>query len=72
MELTDLAKPLENKVKPVPFDQFQKSADWMVPRGRFYYMPMGNFVKGMISTYLGGGVPILDYTGRLCSKGVPF
>jgi len=45
MELTDLTKPLENKVKPIPFDQFQKSGDWMVPRGRVYYTPLGNFVK---------------------------
>lgn len=48
MELTHLTKPLENKVKAIPFDQFQKSGDWMVPRGRFYYTPLGNFVKGTI------------------------
>ena len=47
MELTDRTKPVDNKVKPVLFDQFQKSADWMVPRGRFYYTPMGAFTKGM-------------------------
>ena len=47
MELTDRTKPVDNKVKPVLFDQFQKSADWMVPRGRFYYTPMGAFAKGM-------------------------
>ncbi|CAH3109903.1 unnamed protein product [Porites lobata] len=45
MELTDRTKPVDNKVKPVLFDQFQKSADWMVPRGRFYYTPMGAFAK---------------------------
>ena len=47
MELTGRTKPVANKVKPVLFDQFQKSADWMVPRGRFYYTPMGAFAKGM-------------------------
>ena len=47
MELTNRTKPIDNKVKPTPFDQFQKSGDWMVPRGRFYYTPMGAFAKGM-------------------------
>ena len=47
MELTDITKPIENKVKPIAFDKFQKSGDWMVPRGRVYYTPMGNFVKGV-------------------------
>ena len=47
MELTDLTKPLVNKVKPVPFDKFQKSGDWMIRRGCVYYTTMGNFVKGM-------------------------
>lgn len=44
-ELTEKTKPLENEVKPIPFDQFQKKADWMVPRGRTYYTPLGNFLK---------------------------
>ena len=48
MELADITKPLENRVKPIPFDKFQKSGDWMVPRGLVYYTPMGNFVKGVI------------------------
>ena len=48
MDLTDITKPLENKVKTIPFDKFQKSGDWMVPRGRVYYTPMGKFVKGEI------------------------
>ena len=47
MELTELTKPFQNKVRPLPFDQFQKNGDWMVPRGRSYYTPMGNFVKGI-------------------------
>ena len=47
MELTNRTKPIDNKVKPMPFDQFQKNGDWMVPRGRFYYTPMGAFAKGM-------------------------
>ena len=47
MELTNRTKPIDNKVKPMFFDQFQKSGDWMVPRGRFYYTPMGAFAKGM-------------------------
>jgi len=47
MELTNRTKPIDNKVKPMLFDQFQKSGDWMVPRGRFYYTPMGAFAKGM-------------------------
>lgn len=45
VELTELTKPFQNKVRPLPFDQFQKNGDWMVPRGRSYYTPMGNFVK---------------------------
>lgn len=45
MELTDLTKPLVNKVKPLPLDEFQKSGDWMVQRGITYYAPMGNFVE---------------------------
>ena len=47
MELTCLTKPLVNKVKPVPFDEFQKSGDWLVPRGRIYHTSMGHFVKGV-------------------------
>ena len=46
MELTDLTKPLVNKVKPLSLDEFQKSGDWMVQRGITYYAPMGNFVEG--------------------------
>ena len=46
MELTSLTKPLVNKVKPVPFDEFQKSGDWLVARGRVYHTSMGNFVTG--------------------------
>ena len=46
MELTEQTRPLESKVKPIPFDQFQKNGDWMVPRGRTYYTPLGNFLKG--------------------------
>ena len=48
MELTDLTKPLVNKVKPVPFDEFQRSADWIVPRGRVYYKPVGSYIKGTV------------------------
>jgi len=44
MELTSLTKPLVNKVKPIPFDEFQKSGDWLVARGCVYYATMGNFV----------------------------
>lgn len=47
MELTSLTKPLVNKVKPIPFDEFQKSGDWLVARGCVYYVPMGNFVTGI-------------------------
>ena len=46
MELTNRTKPIDNKVKPMLFDQFQKSGDWMVPRGWFYYTPKGAFAKG--------------------------
>ena len=47
MELTSLTKPLVNKVKPIPFDEFQKSGDWLVTTGCVYYATMGNFVRGM-------------------------
>ena len=47
MELTSLTKPLVNKVKPIPFDKFQKSGDWLITRGSVYYATMGNFVTGM-------------------------
>ena len=57
MELTNRTKPIDNKVKPMPFDQFQKNGDWMVPRGRFYYTPMGAFAKGMT----GGNIFIFFY-----------
>ena len=57
MELTNRTKPIDNKVKPMFFDQFQKSGDWMVPRGRLYYTPMGAFAKGMT----GGNIFIFFY-----------
>ena len=47
MELADLTKPLVNKVKPLPFDEFQKSGDWMIQRGIIYNTSMGNFVEGL-------------------------
>lgn len=45
MELTSLTKPLVNKVKPIPFDEFQKSGDWLITRGCVYYATMGTFVR---------------------------
>ena len=47
MELASLTKPSVNKVKPVPFDEFQKSGDWLITRGSVYYATMGNFVTGV-------------------------
>ena len=60
-ELTEKTKPLENEVKPIPFDQFQKKADWMVPRGRTYYTPLGNFLKGIPSCQDNTGIPSVEW-----------
>ena len=47
MQLVSLTKPLVDKVKPVPFDEFQKGGDWLIARGSVYYATMGNYVKGV-------------------------
>ena len=47
LELTNRTKPVENKVKALPFDQFQTTGDWLVPRGLLYYSAKGSWVKGL-------------------------
>ena len=47
LELTNQTKPVDNKVKDLPFDQFQTTGDWLVPRGCLYYSAKGSWVKGL-------------------------
>ena len=47
LELTNRTKPVDNKVKDLPFDQFQTTGDWLVPRGWLYYSAKGSWVKGL-------------------------
>ena len=47
LELTNRTKPVDNKVKALPFDQFQTTGDWLVPRGWLYYSAKGSWVKGL-------------------------
>ena len=47
LELTNRTKPVDNKVKALPFDQFQTTGDWLVPRGCLYYSVKGSWVKGL-------------------------
>ena len=47
LELTNRTKPVDNKVKALPFDQFQTTGDWLVPRGLLYYSAKGSWAKGL-------------------------
>ena len=47
LELTNRTKPVDNKVGALPFDQFQTTGDWLVPRGYLYYSAKGSWVKGL-------------------------